>query len=322
MEKAVILADDKSNSWNFALETADKIFKKYGEKAEVANVEISRFPDGEVYAYIPKNLRQKRVFFIHDSSKEPDKWLSELLVVNDAISRASSEAIIDVLPYLRFSRQDRKDKPHVPITARLVADAISLRAARVITTDLHAAQIQGFYNIPVDTLQSFPYAVSYLKQNYPEFIQDLVVVSPDVGGTVRARAFAKRLGCDISIIDKRRKDAENIEEMRIVGELKKNVLIVDDIISTGSTICKAAKLLKEKGVEKIYVYSTHGIFCNSSKPGEKTPEQKLKEFVDKIIVTDSIPVKRDGVEVVSLTDLYAEAIYRAQKGLSISELFD
>lgn len=314
--KTAILYNKNSNVKDFATKIYEKI-RPRSEDFELIGLEVKKFNNGELYVYCPENIRKKECFFIHDSSENPCEWLSELLLVNDMLKRASAEEIVNVLPFLLYSRQDRKDKPRVPISAKVIADLISLNASRIITTDLHATQIQGFYNIPFDALYTFSIAVKYLKEKYPDILENLVIVSPDVGGANRARAFAKKLNCEIALIDKRREKAGEIAEMSVIGEVSgKNAIIVDDMIDTGGTIIEAAKKLREKGARKVFAYATHAVFSNKA-------EEKLPDFFDKIIVSDSIPrnYENEKIEVISLVDLYAEAIYRAKMGTSISELF-
>jgi ribose-phosphate pyrophosphokinase len=213
--KTAILYNKNSNVVSFAEKVYERI-RPRSEEFELIGLEVKRFNNGELYVYCPENLRKKECFFIHDSSKDPCEWLTELLLVNDMLKRASASEVIDVLPHLFYSRQDRKDKPRVPISAKVIADLISLSANRVITTDLHATQIQGFYNIPLDALFTFHLAVKYLKEKHPEIIDNLVVVSPDVGGAHRARSFAKRLNVEIALIDKRREKAGEIAGMNVI----------------------------------------------------------------------------------------------------------
>jgi len=218
-----------------------------------------------------------------------------------------------------YSRKDRKEKSRVPISARALANSISSGLKRIITMDLHASQIQGFYPeiVPLDNLYSYPEVVQYLKENnILENSEELVVVSPDAGGVGRARSFAERLQSKypVGFIDKRRLEANKIEEMRFSGDVYgKNVLIVDDIIDTGGTLCKASKLLKEKGAQKIYCYGTHGIFSNGTR--------ELLENFDKVMISNTHYILDENILQIDVSSVFAEALYRTQKGLSISELF-
>jgi len=313
---SVLIADPNSKAWKFAQIIQEKLSSR-GANIPLFKVEITRFSDGESYAQIMKNVRRKGCYFIHDSSKSPNDWLVELMLVNDALKRASADFVVDILPYMKYSRQDRKDKSRVPISARVIADSIGYRADKVMTTDLHADAIQGFYNKPFDNLRSFATVVDYLKKNHPEFLENSIVISPDAGGVARARAFAKRLNKDIAIIDKRREKAGEVSEMKIVGDVNgKNAIIVDDIIDSGNTLIEAAKALKKNGAKRVFACCTHAILS-------KNAVEMVPKHFDKILITDTIPHENlDGIECVSLTDLYAEAIYRTDNGMSLSELFE
>ena len=268
--------------------------------------------------HIPKNIRKKDIYFIQDSTKNPQEWWVELLLLKDLSHRASIESISFVLPNMLYSRKDRKEKPRVPISARAFADSISPGLKRIITMDLHAGQIQGFYpaNVPVDNLYSFPETVRYLKEKEITNLEKLVVVSPDAGGAERAESFAKRLNSKypIAIVDKRRINGK-IEKMCLVGDVvDKDVLIVDDIIDSGGTLCEAAKLLKKNQAKKLFCYATHGLFTRET--------EELSEYFDKIIASNTHYRKDNNVDFIDLSSVFAEAIYRVQKGFSISKLFE
>jgi len=316
MKESVILADPNSKAWPFAQKVYD-IIARYEPNFSLKKIEMIKFADGENHVFILKNVRGKRCYFIHDSSRHPNDWLVELMLVNDALKRASADTVHDILPYMKYSRQDRKDKSRVPISARVIADSIGYRADRVMTTDLHADQIQGFYNKPFDNLYAFPTLIEYLTKKYPEFLENCVIVSPDAGGVARARAFAKKLNKEIAIIDKRRERPNEIAEMRIIGDVNgKNAILVDDMLDTGGTLMSACKALKKEGAIKVFACCTHGLFSNGA-------AEQLPKVLDRVIVTDSIPNgEREGIDYVSLTELYAEAIRRTDKGQSISELYD
>ncbi len=316
MKESVILADPDSKAWDFA-KSVYEIISRYEPNFCLKKINITHFADNESYVHILENVRGKRCYFIHDSSKHPNDWIVELMLVNDALKRASADTVFDVLPYMKYSRQDRKDKSRVPISARVIADSIGYRADRVITTDLHVDQIQGFYNKPFDNLFAFPTIVEHIKQKHPEFMENLIVVAPDAGSAGRSRAFAKRLNKEIAIIDKRREKAGVIAGMNIIGDVKgKNAIIVDDIVDSGGTLMEAGKALKKEGALKVYACCTHAILSNNA-------IEKLPKVLDGVIVTDTIPRKDWGeIEVVSLSQLYAEAIRRTDKGQSISELYE
>ncbi len=317
--KCSIIADPEGNAWEFAKEIYENL-RARSDKFELNRVNIHQFGDGEIKPKIEKNVRRKNCFFIHDSGKNPAEWFLELALVLETLRNSSAQEIISVLPYLRFSRQDRKDESRVPINAKVVADIISKYADRVLTIDVHNPSIQGFYDIPFDNLYSFQSVVNYLKRNHKDFLQNLVVMSPDAGGGKRAEAFAKRIGVEgIAIGHKTREKAGEVSKLQVIGDIEdKNILIVDDIVESGGTLIKAYKALKEGGAKKVYAYCTHGLFT-------KGTEELTKNF-DLIIVGDSFI--RPGLElaekvnVVSFADLFAEAIFRINDGLSLSQLFE
>ena len=324
----IILADPKSKVWNFANATYQNIIKIEGERNKLGfalgAVETENFPDGEFEPRIIPNTRLKNVIYIQDSSKEPAKWWVEMMLVNNAARRGSAASVIDVLPYMRWSRGEKKNKPHIAIASRVFADTISLsdsgsRADRVIALDLHAPAIQGFFNIPFDALYSYPDVIDYIETKYPEITNNLIVVAPDTGSTERTRAFAKRIGnnIDIAIIDKRRISGEKVEVYHVVGDVEgKNCLLIDDILSSGKTLKEAEIALRRKGARKVYAYATHFV-------GSGNYMENLKGL-DKVMTTDTFyqPINNDEkIEVISVAPLFAEAIYRARKGESISELF-
>lgn len=331
MEDVILLADPNSKAWDFALKIKDYIKNEKKEKVSLKELSLKHFRNKEEDIYIPDNIRRKEVFFIQDSSKTPQNWWVELLLVKDLLLSASAENVSFVLPNMFYSRKDRKDKSRVPISARTLARTISPNLKRIITMDLHAPQIQGFYpeSVPLDNLYSFPEAVSHLRKNYFNDLENLVIVSPDSGGVDRTRAFTKRLkkanledsekhDYSQAFISKTRIEAGEIDSMELVGEVKgKNTLIVDDIIDSGKTLLKAADLLKQNGAEKLFCYATHGLFTEGT--------EKLVQKFD-ILMTSNTHYRNEnelkGVEIIDVTPLFAEAIYRAQKGLSVSSLFD
>ncbi len=320
MEEMVLMADPNSKSWEFSKKIQEYIKREKNIDVPLKKVDISYFKNREIDMYVPENVRKKDVYFIHDSTKNPQDWWVQLILLKDLLLRASANSVTFILPNMLYSRKDRKEKPHVPISARALADTISPGLRRLITMDLHANQIQGFYpaNVPVDSLHSFPAVVKFLKET--ELISDLgevVVVSPDAGGVDRAKAFASNLHSrnPIAFIYKRRDRIGKISEMVLVGDVNgKDALIVDDIIDSGGTLCKSAELLKKKGARKLYCYGTHGLFTNGT-------DELHKSF--EIIMTSNTTYKEgNSVKVVDMSPLFAEAIYRAQKGESISELFE
>ena len=328
MDNVILLADKNSNSWSFAQKIQDYIQKKFEKPVALKEVIVEHFRNGEVKIYVPENMRKRDVYFIHDSTKNPQQWWVELLLISDLLSSSSAEKVSLVLPDMLYSRQDRKDRPHVPISARALAKSISHGHERIITMDLHAAQIQGFYpaELPVDNLYAFPVAVRHLRKYHLEDINDLVVVSPDAGAADRTRAFLKDLEkaqedsqtkqkYSFALLSKTRPKPGEVGEMYLVGDVEgKNVLIPDDIIDSGGTLCKAAETLKKKGAQKLLCYGTHGIFSKGT--------EELSRHFDVIMTSNTHYKKGNNVEVVDVAPLFAEAIYRAQKGLSISKLFE
>lgn len=281
---------------------------------------VSAFADGEILVRIDENVRGMDVFVLQSCSDPVNKNIMELLILIDALKRASSRRITAVIPYYGYARQDRKDQPRVPITAKLIADLITAAGAdRVLTMDLHANQIQGFFNIPVDHLYSTPIMLEHIKKKMD--LKDLVVVSPDAGGVERARAFAKRLNVGLAIIDKRRDAPGMAKVMNVIGEVaKKDILILDDMIDTAGTICQGAEAVKENGARKILAGCTHAVLSGPAL-------QRLNEScLDEIIVTNTIPLnERDRIckkiVLLSVAPLLGEAIKRIHEEASISSLF-
>lgn len=282
---------------------------------------VGRFPDGEAEIKIEENVRGADCFIVQPTSHPANDNLMELLLLMDALRRASADRITAVLPYYGYGRQDRKAEPRVPISAKLVANLIQAAGAdRVLTMDLHAGQIQGFFDIPVDHLYANPVIIDYFKKK--AFVSEpdkLVVVSPDAGGVERARAFAKRLGAELAIVDKRRISSKEAAVMNIVGDVKeKNVIIIDDIIDTAGTLCKASDALLQAGAKKIYAGCAHAIFAGPAL------ERLSHCAIEELVVTNTIPLrhsKPDYVTVLSVGRLLAEAIERIHCGSSVSELF-
>jgi len=285
-----------------------------------AGINISRFSDGEVRVAIEENVRGKDVFIIQSTCPPVNENLMELLIILDALKRASAQRVTAVIPYFGYARQDRKDQPRVPITAKLVANVLTVAGAnRVLALDLHAGQVQAFFDIPVDHLYALNVFVDYFEEIIK--LDNLVVVSPDVGGIKMARAYAKRFRAGLAIVDKRRNSPESTEVMHILGEVKgRNVILVDDIIATGSSLAEAAKALKDAGAKKIFSAITHGVLSNDA-------VGKLdSSVIDSLAITDSIPLSADKnnskIKVVSVARLFADAIKRIHFEESISVLFD
>jgi len=280
---------------------------------------VSRFSDGEIKVKIQENVRGKDVFIIQPTCPPVNENLMELLIILDALRRASADRITAVIPYFGYARQDRKDQPRVPITAKLVANILDGAGAnRILTLDLHAGQIQGFFDIPLDHLYGINVFLDYFRRIK---LNNLAIVSPDVGGIKMARAYAKRFRASLAIVDKRRNSPDSTEVMHILGEVKgKNVILVDDIIATGSSLLEAAKAIKNAGAEKIFGAITHGILSqNAVGKIDSSP-------INSLIVTDSIPLpdskRSKKIKVISVGSLFAEAIKRIHFEKSISVLFN
>jgi len=298
---------------------AKEISKELHEK--IIDVTVTRFADQEVFVEINENIRGKNIFVIQSTSNPANDHLMELLITIDALKRASAQTVTAVIPYFGYARQDRKVGPRTPISAKLVADVLTTAGIdRLLTIDLHAGQIQGFFNIPVDNLYSAPVITKDIKKYYKN--KDLVIISPDVGGVVRARNIAKRINGDLAIVDKRRDRANVSEVMNIIGNIKnRDCIIVDDIVDTAGTLCNAASALIDAGAKSVSAYITHGVL---SEPATKRiVNSKLKELV----ITDSIAPskliqKARNIRILNLAPLIAEAIKRISSDSSVSSLFD
>ena len=282
----------------------------------LGKVSVSPFPDGEVLVEIQENVRGKDAFVIQSTCPPVNDNLMELLLMIDALKRASSRRITAVIPYYGYGRQDRKVKPRVPISAKLVADLITVAGAdRVLTVDLHAGQIQGFFDIPVDHLFAAPVLIDYFRKKE---IQDFVIIAPDSGCVERARAFAKRLDAPMAIIDKRRTEEREVKVMHVVGDVAgKNAIVIDDMIDRAGTMGEAIRGLRESGVKDIYYGATHPVFSDPAI--ERIESSDLKE----VAVTNTIPLRKESSKVTSLSvaSLLGEAIKRIHTESSVSSLF-
>ncbi|MGE3467570.1 MAG: ribose-phosphate diphosphokinase [Pyrinomonadaceae bacterium] len=289
---------------------------------EVGRSTNERFSDGEFNFQIEENVRGHDVFIVQPTCPPGDTHLMELLIMMDAFVRASAERVTAVIPYFGYARSDKKDRPRVPISAKLVANLITKAGAqRVLTIDLHASQIQGFFDIPVDHLYAAPIVVDYFKQNP---IDNLIVVAPDTGGAERARAYAKRLDAGLALCDKRRERANEADVMNIVGDVEgKNCLIIDDMCDTGGTICKVAKALHQAGATEISACFTHGVLSGSA------VNNITQSHLKKVLVTNTIPTSAKAqelvvsgrLEVLSVAGLLASAIRSIHDETSVSSLF-
>ncbi len=288
---------------------------------QLGSANVGRFSDGEVTVEIMQNVRARDVFVIQSTCVPTNENLMELIIMVDALKRASAERISAVIPYFGYARQDRRPRSsRVPITAKVVANMLqAVGVSRVLTMDLHADQIQGFFDIPVDNIYASPVLLGDLRQkNYT----DLLVVSPDVGGVVRARALAKQLNCDMAIIDKRRPKANVSEVMHVIGDIEgRNCVIMDDMIDTAGTLVKAAEVLKERGAKNVYAYCSHPIFS-----GPAIERISKGNALDEVVVTNTIPLSQAAqacgkIRQLSVAPLMAETIARIASGESVMSLF-
>ncbi len=285
----------------------------------LGNAEVTRFADGEIYVEINENVRGVNCFVVQPTCAPVNDNLMELLVMIDALKRASAGSIIAVIPYFGYARQDRKSKPRTPISARLVADLLTAAGVdRVLSIDLHAGQIQGFFNIPVDHLYGMPVLMEYLRTR---FTSEAVIVSPDAGGVERARAYSKRLGTSLAIIDKRRPAPNVSEVVNIIGDVKgRDAIIVDDMVDTAGTLCAAAQAIRQQGARAVFACTTHGVLSHPA------IERIVASPLEELIMTDTIPpgpeVLNSGkVKVLSVARILGEAVKRIHHGDSISSLF-
>jgi len=300
------------------LELSKKIAKNL--KLKLVNSNIKRFADGEIYVEINENIRGNSIFVIQSISTPANDNLMELLICVDALRRSSAKNITAVIPYFGYARQDRKVVPRTAISAKLVSNLITNAGAhRIVTVDLHAGQIQGFFDIPVDNLFSTPIFSKHIKKYISN--KNIICVAPDVGGVERARALGQKLNVGLAIVDKRRPAPGKSQVMNIIGNVKgKNCLLVDDIIDSGGTIVNAAKALKEKGAKDVYVYVTHGVLSGNAV--EQINNSKIKKLILTDTIDNSNKIKKSSkIVVLSISNLMAEAIKRISNSTSVSDLF-
>jgi len=295
-----------------AMKVADFLGMSLGE------IDIERFPDGEIFVKIRENIRGKDIFVVQPICNPPNENLMELLIMIDAMKRASAERITAVIPYYGYARQDRKDQPRVPITAKLVANLlVAAGVNRILTVDLHAQQIQGFFDIPVDHLYGFPVISKYLQSKK---FENLVVVAPDTGGVKAAYAYSQLMGSELAIVAKERLGADEVEAFTLVGNVDGcTAIMVDDMTTTAGTLCSAAKLLKKKGASDVYAAVSHATVT------EKGVERLKNSVIKELVVTDTVPLGVDfgdyPVTVLTVAELLGEAILRIHEGRSITTLF-
>ncbi|WP_298727080.1 ribose-phosphate pyrophosphokinase [uncultured Ferrovibrio sp.] len=287
----------------------------------LAKASVRRFSDMEVFVEIHENVRGEDVFVIQSTSYPANDHLMETLVCIDALKRASARRITAVIPYFGYARQDRKPGPRTPISAKLVANLITAAGAnRVLTLDLHAGQIQGFFDIPTDNLMAGPVLTADIKQHLQG--DDLMVVSPDVGGVVRARNIAKRLDVDLAIVDKRRERAGVSEVMNIIGDVEgRRCILVDDIVDSAGTLCNAAEALKKHGAKAVYAYVTHGVLSGGAVARVTASQLEGLVITDSILATEAVRLARN-IRQVSIAPLIGEAMRRISEETSVSSLFD
>ncbi|MBC8453790.1 ribose-phosphate pyrophosphokinase [PVC group bacterium] len=287
-------------------------------KMPLGEIDITRFPDGEIFVKLKENIRERDVYVVQPICKPPNENLMELLIMIDAIRRASADRITAVLPFYGYARQDRKDQPRVPITAKLVANLlVAAGIDRILTVDLHAQQIQGFFDIPVDHLYAFPVISKYMKDKNPE---NHIVVAPDTGGVKAAYAYSQELGCDLAIVAKERLGPSEVTAYQLVGDVNgKTAIMVDDLTTTAGTLCSAAKMLMESGALEVYAAVSHATIT------QKGVERLKASAIKELIVTDTVPLDVDvgdyPVVVLSVADLLGEAIMRIHEGRSVTTLF-
>jgi ribose-phosphate pyrophosphokinase len=283
---------------------------------------VSRFSDGEIQVEIGENVRGADTFVIQSTCRDANQNLMELLIMTDALKRASAGSIVAVIPYYGYARQDRKVAPRTPITAKLVADLIEAAGAtRVVSMDMHAGQIQGFFNIPFDHLYAAPVLLDHMKRKFDGQSDDLVVVSPDAGGVERARAYSKRLGAGLGIVDKRRTKPNVAEVLNVIGDVQGKVaILLDDMIDTAGTLTQAANALVDKGASRVFAYATHAVLSGPA------VERIQKSPIEEIVVTDTIPLAPAAqaltkIKQLATARLFAEAVKRIYNADSLSSLF-
>ena len=289
----------------------------------LVDARVERFNDQEIFVEVFENVRGEDMFIIQPTSNPANDNLMELLIMSDALRRSSAGRITAVIPYFGYARQDRRSKARTPISAKLVANMIvESGIERVLTMDLHATQIQGFFDIPVDNLYASPIFAIDIQHHFKDDMQDIMIVSPDVGGVGRARELAKRLDAPLSIVDKRREKAGEVAEMTVIGSVAgKKCIIVDDIVDTAGTLCKAAEVLMENGASEVHAYITHGVLSGPA------VERIGKSVMKSLVVTDSIQANGNGssaknIRIVPTAPMFAQAILNIWSGTSVSSLFD
>ncbi|MGR3320716.1 MAG: ribose-phosphate pyrophosphokinase [Pseudooceanicola sp.] len=294
-----------------------------GMTVDLVEARVERFNDGEIFVEVFENVRGEDMFIIQSTSNPANDNLMELLIIADALRRSSAQRVTAVVPYFGYARQDRRTKARTPITAKLVANMmVEAGIARVLTMDLHAAQIQGFFDIPVDNLYASPVFALDIMHQFKDRMGEIMVVSPDVGGVARARELAKRINAPLAIVDKRREKPGEVAEMTVIGDVKdKTCIIVDDIVDTAGTLCKAADLLTSSGATEVHAYISHGVLSGPA------VERVSNSVMKSLVITDSIaapgPVKAaPNIRIVPTAPMFAQAILNIWNGTSVSSLFE
>ena len=294
-----------------------------GVNVGLVDARVERFNDGEIFVEVYENVRGEDMFILQSTSNPANDNLMELLIMSDALRRSSAQRITAVIPYFGYARQDRRTKARTPISAKLVANMmVSAGIERVLTMDLHAAQIQGFFDIPVDNLYASPVFALDIKHAFRSKLDKVTVVSPDVGGVARARELAKRINAPLSIVDKRREKPGEVAEMTVIGDVKdRTCIIVDDIVDTAGTLCKAAEVLLEAGAKEVHAYISHGVLSGPA------IERVSKSVMKSLVITDSIDptpetLATKNIRIVPMAPIFAQAIMNIWQGTSVSSLFD
>lgn len=294
-----------------------------GVSLGLVDARVERFNDGEIFVEVFENVRGEDMFIIQPTSNPANDNLMELLIMSDALRRSSARRITAVIPYFGYARQDRRTKARTPISAKLVANMIvEAGIERVLTMDLHAAQIQGFFDIPVDNLYASPVFALDIQTQFRDSLSDVMIVSPDVGGVARARELAKRIEAPLSIVDKRREKAGEVAEMTVIGDVKDKIcIIVDDMCDTAGTMCKAAQILLDNGAKEVHAYTTHGVL--SGPAVERITNSVLKSMVitDTIRPTEAVKATPN-IRIIPTAPVFAQAILNIWNGTSVSSLFD
>jgi len=308
---------------NLAKAIARRMTVHRGLNVDLVDARIERFNDQEIFIEVYENVRGEDMFIIQSTSNPANDNLMELLIMADALRRSSASRITAVIPYFGYARQDRRTKARTPISAKLVANLlVEAGVERVLTLDLHATQIQGFFDIPVDNLYAAPVFALDIIHQFSDKLSDVMIVSPDVGGVARARELAKRINAPLSIVDKRRERAGEVAEMTIIGDVKgKKCIIVDDICDTAGTLCKAAQVLIENGAAEVHSYITHGVLSGPAVERISNSVMKSLVITDSIQATDSI-AKAANIRIVPTAPIFAQAILNIWNGTSVSSLFE